>query len=85
VSPSEASALLDAARIKLNDARQDLERAVNLLPSPPRETSMASSALRAILDRVKSARRDLDELEIETIGAEGPPVPSPAEADSPSR
>jgi hypothetical protein len=64
VSTSERKTLLAAARIKLNDARSDLERAVSLLPEPPRETSMASSALRDILERVKSARRDLDDLEI---------------------
>ena len=53
---------VEAAEARLQTARDDLNRAVALLPDNDGRTSMASIFLRGLLDKVKSAKRHLERI-----------------------
>ncbi len=58
-SPAEMS----AARQELQVARDDLDVALQMLPPPGGDTSIASDELSEVLGRVKTAKHHLETLE----------------------
>ena len=54
---------MSAARQVLQIAREDLDVALQMLPPPGGDTSIASEALTEVLDRVKTAKHHLETLE----------------------